>query len=80
MAIPKDTERDTPNDLSGEIRGSDKYRQKVAFESEDEIPLKNGYATVQIPVPGTVKGTRTEITIQSALLGDTATFGFEPPI
>lgn len=79
IRLPKDAERYTANDLTGEIRGSDDYRQRVAFKSVDDIQLKNGYAEVQVLVPGTVRGTRTEITIQSELIGETASFKFDPP-
>jgi hypothetical protein len=65
------------SDLSGLVIGTDRYRQEIHFNSDDQFPVEKGVVEIRIPVPGGAFRVRDTIQIKSKLLGEKQRFEIE---
>ena len=65
------------SDLSGLVVGTDEYRQKIRFKSDERFTIEDGAVEVRILVPGGAQRVRDTVNIESKLLKEKQTFEIE---
>lgn len=65
------------NDLSGVVRGTDDYVQKISFRSGERFVIQGGAVQIKIFVPGGERRVRDRITVRSTRLKERQTIDLE---
>lgn len=60
-------------DLSGRVVGTDGYRQRISYASDERLPVIDGGVSLFVPVPGAQKLVKDTIQIESRMLKEKQT-------
>jgi hypothetical protein len=77
IRLPPNLTKYRSSDISGNVIGSDRYRQVIRFKSTEQFPVENGTVEIRIAVPGAEKLVRDTIRVESKLLHEKQTFEIE---
>lgn len=68
VQLPDNLEMYPLSDLTGTVRGTDRYFKAIAFMPHERIPVQDGVARIMIPIPGAKELVRDTIMVRSRLL------------
>lgn len=77
IRLPEKIKKYRGSDLTGNVLGTDRYKQTIRFRYADQFPVKDGLVELRIPVPGGALRVRDTIRVESKLLNEKQTFEIE---
>lgn len=77
VRLPKAVTKYKGSDISGNVIGTDGYKQPIRLKSNAVLPVEEGAVRIRIPVPGARQLVRDTIRVESKLLKEKQTFEIE---
>ena len=77
IRLPKTVTKYRGSDVSGNVIGTDGYKQPIRFKGNVDFPVADGAVEIRVPVPGTREFVRDVIRVESKLLKEKQTFEIE---
>ena len=77
IRLPGNVTKFRGSDISGNVIGTDSYRQAIRFKSTELFPIENGTVELRIHVPGAARLVRDTIRVESKILREKQTFEIE---
>ena len=77
VKLPGNVTKFRGSDISGNVIGTDGYRQTIRFKPNEILPIEGGIIRIRIPVPGAGRLVRDTIRVESKLLKERQTFEIE---
>ena len=77
IRLPGNVTKLRGSDVTGNVIGTDSYRQAIRFKSTDLLPIKNGVVEIRIAVPGAARLVRDTIRVESKILREKQIFEIE---
>lgn len=74
IKLPPNVTKFRASDITGNVIGTDSYRQAIRFRTDEVIPIEQGMARIRIRVPGGHRLVRDTIRIESKLLREKQVF------
>jgi hypothetical protein len=77
IKLPGNITKIRGSDITGNVIGTDSYRQTIRFKPNELLPIEGGMARIRIPVPGAARLVRDTIRVESKLLREKQIFEIE---
>ena len=77
IRLPRNITKYRGSDVSGNVIGTDGYRQAIRFKTNETLDVENGAVQMRIFVPGAAKLIRDTIRVESKILKEKQTFEIE---
>ncbi|WP_373649915.1 hypothetical protein [Schlesneria sp. DSM 10557] len=77
VRLPSNVTKYRGSDVSGNVIGTDGYKQPIRLKSNVMLPVEDGAVQIRIPVPGARQLVRDTIRVESKLLKEKQTFEIE---
>ena len=77
IKLPGDVKKLRGSDITGNVIGTDSYRQAIRFKPNDLLPVVGGMVQLRVPVPGAHRLVRDTIRIESKILREKQVFEIE---
>lgn len=74
IKLPGKSGKYKASDLTGFVKGTDSYDQKIRYKSNQTFPVEDGAVKIQIPVPGAARLVRDTVQVESKMLHEKQTF------
>jgi|GEM_PF-2223615 len=74
IKLPGKSGKYKASDLTGFVKGTDSYDQKIRYKSNQTFPVEDGAVKILIPVPGAARLVRDTVQVESKMLHEKQTF------
>ena len=77
VKLPPNVTKYRGSDISGNVIGTDSYRQAIRLKASELLPVVDGVVQIRIHVPGGGRLVRDTIRVESKILREKQTFEIE---